>query len=67
MIERLLESRDPENYTYESSKANINEYGFFANLVENNWIRISNWSDYYVRILGLVIYNIKEIFGLSHH
>ena len=37
MIDRVLESKDTQNYDYQSSIANINDYGFFEKQIELNY------------------------------
>ena len=62
MIERVLEDQDSATYDYNAG--NINEYGFFGRMVELNWIRITNWSDYWARA-GFMLWNWKMILGLE--
>lgn len=62
MIERVLESKDTQKYDYQSSLANINEYGFFAKQIELNWIRVTNWSDYLIRAGAWIVYPVFLLF-----
>ena len=43
MLERLVQEKDTGVYDYEAG--NINQYGFFENLVENVWINFKFWPD----------------------
>jgi hypothetical protein len=57
MLERLVQSKDSDEYDYEAG--NISEYGFVSNVVENGWIFIRNWPDYFFRttyLMSLVIF-----------
>ena len=53
MLERLVQAKDSELYDYEAG--NISEYGFFSNVVENGWVFIRNWPDYFFRAIYLTL------------